>query len=118
MPNAMCLTRFLFYYITTQKGEKMKFDTVTTEDFEPPSIGVMPVSHETKALLSKTKVTTLRRIYSSPKFKTGQKTTIFRKKFFPEVSSWCVFALKGGRAHTFVLLFYRTIMQFLRAVAM
>ncbi len=64
----------------------MKFDTVITEDFEPPSIGVMPVSPETKALHSKTKVTTLRRVYSSPKFKTGQKTTLFRKKYFPEAS--------------------------------
>ncbi len=64
----------------------MKFDTVITEDFEPPSIGVMPVSPE-KALHSKAKVTTLRRVYSSPKFKTGQKTVLFRKKYFPEVAS-------------------------------
>ncbi|NLA74126.1 MAG: hypothetical protein GX846_01385 [Deltaproteobacteria bacterium] len=65
----------------------MKFDTVITEDFEPPGIHVMPVSDETTALLSKSRVTTLRRIYSSPKFKTGQKTTAFRKKFFSEASS-------------------------------
>ncbi len=65
----------------------MKFDTVVTEDFEPPSIGVMPVSPETTALHSNTKVATLRRVYSSPKFKTGQKTTFFRKKYYPEVSS-------------------------------
>ncbi|MBN1903595.1 MAG: KamA family radical SAM protein [Deltaproteobacteria bacterium] len=65
----------------------MKFDTVITEDFEPPSIGVMPVSQETKALHSKPKVATLRRVYSSPKFKAGQKTTFFRKRYYPEVSS-------------------------------
>jgi hypothetical protein len=42
----------------------------------------MPVSPE-KALHSKAKVTTLRRVYSSPKFKTGQKTVLFRKNIFP-----------------------------------
>lgn len=65
----------------------MKFDTVITEDFEPPSIGVMPVSQETKALHSKPKVATLRRVYSSPKFKAGQKTAFFRKRYYSEVSS-------------------------------
>lgn len=65
----------------------MKIETVSDEDFEPPSTGVKPVSLESIESPAKTKVTTLRRVYSTPKFKTGQKTTSFRKKYFPSVSS-------------------------------
>ena len=65
----------------------MKTETVSNEDFEPPSLGVKPALFESEILPEKTKVTTLRHVCSSPKFKTSQKTTNFRKKYFPAVSS-------------------------------
>lgn len=65
----------------------MKTETLGNEDFEPPSLGLTPIPLEHIILPEKTKVTTLRRVCSVPKFKTGQKTTLFRKKYYPEVSS-------------------------------
>lgn len=67
----------------------MNIETVTNEDedFEPPSIGIKPVPPEPEELFKKIKVTTLRKVYSTPKFKTSQKTTLFRKKNYPATSS-------------------------------
>ena len=65
----------------------MKIETLSDEDFEPPSLGVKTIPLESKNLPEKTKVTTLRRVTSTPKFKTSQKTALFRKKYYPAVSS-------------------------------
>ena len=65
----------------------MKIETASDEDFEPPSTGVKPKPLETEGLPEKTKVTTLRRVNSTPKFKTSQRTALFRKKYYPSVSS-------------------------------
>ena len=67
----------------------MKIETVSNgdEDFEPPSTGVKPILLEPEEIMEKTKVTTLRKVCSTPKFKTSQKTTLFRKKYFPAISS-------------------------------
>ena len=65
----------------------MKTETAASEDHEPPSLGIMPVLSGIKELPATTKVTSLRRVSSTPKFKTGHKTTLFRKKFFPETAS-------------------------------
>ena len=72
---------------TVTRGDKMKIETVSNEDFEPPSTGVKPVLPEPEELIEKIKVTKLRKVFSTPKFKTSQKTTLFRKKYFPSTSS-------------------------------
>ncbi len=65
----------------------MKIETASSEDFEPPSMNVNPVPPESIEFPEKIKVRTISRVYSSPKFKTDHKTTLFRKKYFPEISS-------------------------------
>ncbi len=65
----------------------MKTEKAANEDHEPPSPGIIPVPSDFNDLSANKKVTTLRRVCSHPKFKTGHKTSHFRKKYFPEVTS-------------------------------
>ena len=65
----------------------MNTETASNEDLEPPSSGLNVLPSEINIFPEKTKITTLRRVCSTPKFKTGHKTSLFRKKYYPEINS-------------------------------
>lgn len=68
----------------------MKVEKLNAEELEPPSTGgiALPVETESFEFLHlSTKVSTLRRVGSNPKFRCGHRTSLFRKKYFPEAGS-------------------------------
>jgi lysine 2,3-aminomutase len=73
----------------TPLGVKMKKDTLTTEDFEPPSpgygLGDMEAGSSSDPWPQKEnrKIIPLQRVSHIPRFRSGVRTSAFRKRFFP-----------------------------------
>jgi len=73
-------------------GVKMKKDTLSTEDFEPPSPGYGLGDMEAGSSLDpwpqreKRKIIPLQKVTHIPKFRSGARTTAFRKTYFPYTS--------------------------------
>ncbi len=75
----------------------MKKDLLSTEDFEPPSpsdgLGASKVAKNSESPLQvktqkeNAKVIPIQKVSSVPRFKSGPRSSAFRKQFFPQVST-------------------------------